>query len=64
MVSFFSFDFYCNLPTGEKLFIETLEALLYRCSFKTVLWKNAANFQENTHEKLLFQKRCFASVIL
>ena len=64
MVSFFSFDFYCNVPTDEKSFNETLEALLYRCSFKTVLWKNAANFQENSHEKLLFQKRCFASVIL
>ena len=39
--------------------MEKIEAVTQRCSYEKVLWKYAANLQENTHAEVRFQKSCY-----
>ena len=61
---------FLNLPTVRPVlwdqiyvWIDHLEAATQRCSSEKVLWKYAANLQENTHAEVQFQRSCFATLL-
>ena len=52
-----------NLAHCSSTTDELTEAALHSCSYKKMLWKYAANVQENTLSEVRFQEGCQATLL-